>query len=543
MEKNEQQIFLPEDVDEQIDDYLNLPEAQAQPEDVSAFTVQALQRYFSATDQDATLQRVWQRFAQQRATRPISSRERKHASVQGEKRYGKMPTVHSIRSTRHSLLTHHFSQIAALIIVTLLVGSMIVVFQRFSSNHSGSGIPITPTVAPATTQGSLMFAWNASTVYRLDKKTHQQLWQFHVSSTDVSGPGKQVIGSILSVKQVIGTTVYVEDTGQQQLFALDIATGKVRWQVQLSSSLGYPYPFWLVASGDTLYMPVSEKGSPGVEALSLSNGAKKWQHSLPGNASSSPGRSTVSLITASDQAVYGESGNDSTRFALSASDGHLLWQKDEEIAHGGGIDRGFVVDGVLDVVKNRRVTSGMGSETYDIGMVVGYDAASGKQLWSQTLDNPLSNYGLFDDATKLLNGVVYVSTNLKSSPKNSIYAFSTKDGTQLWHYQDTSSYLDSYQTVAGPVVYYYRYNDGHGGQTLVALNTSNGKVRWTYTFHDPLTVEYAPAADDSQVYLSLPNNTIQILRASDGKPVGSFKAPGAVDPNNRVHVLVPNNAT
>ena len=41
-------------------------------------------------------------------------------------------------------------------------------------------------------------------------------------------------------------------------------------------------------------------------------------------------------------------------------------------------------------------------------------------------------------------------------------------------------------------------------------------------------------ADNNQVYLSLPDNMIQILRASDGKQIGSFKVDGKVDPNNRV---------
>ncbi len=82
------------------------------------------------------------------------------------------------------------------------------------------------------------------------------------------------------------------------------------------------------------------------------------------------------------------------------------------------------------------------------------------------------------------------------------------------------------------------YINRYAGPPLVALDTASGKVRWTYNFHDDLTVEYPPAADNDQVYLSLPDNVIQILRASDGKPIGSFKAPGTVDPNSRVLLLV-----
>ncbi len=182
----------------------------------------------------------------------------------------------------------------------------------------------------------------------------------------------------------------------------------------------------------------------------------------------------------------------------------------------------FVVDGVLCIVKNNKLSS-----------IVGYDAASGDQLWSHSLDGWLASFG-----TTLLHKVIYVSTNRQPDHGNSIYAFSAKDGTQLWRYQDTALSGSSYPTVTEQGVYFYRYSNGRGGQTLVALNTTSGKERWTYDFHDGLTVEYPPAADNDQVYLSLPNNVIQILRSSGGKPLGSFKAPGIVDPNNRVLLQV-----
>lgn len=230
----------------------------------------------------------------------------------------------------------------------------------------------------------------------------------------------------------------------------------------------------------------------------------------------------MSLIAASDQAIYGETGNNSERFALSAADGHVLWQKAEDVTNLNTIDRGFIVNNVLCVVKDNGQ-----------GVVVGYDAASGEKLWSQSLDGRLSGYG-----TTLLHGIVYVSTNRQPNQGNSIYAFSAKDGTQIWKYQDTATSSSSYPTVTEQVTYFYRYNNGHNGQTLVALNTSNGKQRWSYDFHDDATVEFAPAADSDQVYLSLPDNTIQILQASNGKSLGTFKAPGKVDPNNRIQLQV-----
>jgi outer membrane protein assembly factor BamB len=410
--------------------------------------------------------------------------------------------ANSSRPARGGLRAHRLSQVAALMFVTLLVGSMVVLFRLASNGRSV--VSNSPPVVPSAPKESMMFALGGSTLYRLDMKTHQPLWHFQVPAAD---------GRIISLGQVVNDTYYLSSMSKK-LYALDVASGKVRWQVDLSFLL-IGDQISLVSFGDTLYLPVTKNGSPAVEALAVSTGAKQWEHRLEGT--------DVSVIAASGQAVYGEMGNNSGRFALSTRDGHVLWQKEEEIAHVSGIDRGFVVDGVLCVLKSN-----------GLGIVVGYNAASGELLWSHSLDSQLSGYG-----TTLLHGVVYVDTNRQPNQGNSIfYAFSAKDGAQIWRYQDTATSGSSYLTVTEQVVYFYRYSNGHGGQTLVALNTSNGKVRWTYNFHDIWTVEYPPAADNDQVYLSLPDNVIQILRASDGKPLGSFKAPGPVDPTNRVLLQV-----
>src|SRR5258708_1062595 len=341
MAEREQNAFLPDEVDEQIEASLAPSEMQKQSLDASVQTVQALQRYFSPAEQDAALQRVWQRFAQQRTTRRTSSQGQQRAPVQQERRHRMKQGANSSRPVRGGLRAHRLSQVAALMFVTLLVGSMVVLFRLASNGRSvvSDSLP----VVPSAPKESMMFALGGSTLYRLDMKTHQPLWHFQVPD-----------GGLTSGEQVIGNTCYIADQGR--LYALDVASGKVRWQVDLSSPL-IGYQLSLVSFGDTLYLPLTTNGSPAVEALAVSNGAKKWEHRLEGN--------DVSMIAASDQAVNGEMGNNSGRFALSARDGHVLWQKEEEIAHVDEIDRGFVVDGVLCVVKSN-----------GLGIVVGYNASN-----------------------------------------------------------------------------------------------------------------------------------------------------------------------
>ena len=405
--------------------------------------------------------------------------------------------------------------IAAVIFVALLVGSMVALFRL--APHGQAGISGQP-------KEKMMFALTNQTLYRLDMKTHQVLWHFNASGG-------------MGYGQVVNDTYYITLTNKSltKLCALDVASGKVRWQVDLP---GGPLRN-LVVSDNSLYFSTIKDSYETVIALDSSSGAQKWEYHLGDkiamNNSMFIGGPSVVLIAASDQVLYGEmmtrkDGKKSgLRFALNVQNGKPLWQRNEEIAYISGVDKGFVVDGVLVVAKNSddiNVKQGLATQGY----VAGYDVASGKQLWSKPLDGPLSMYG-----TTVVKGVMYVNTNRMSQGQgNSIYAFSVKDGAQLWHYQDTNTSGSSYPTVTENGVYFNRY----AGQTLVALDTASGKIRWTYNFHDNLTVEYPPSADNDQVYLSLPNNVIQILRASDGKPISSFKVSGKVDPNNRVQLQV-----
>ena len=507
MAEREQEVFLPEEVDEQIDAYLVPSPMNKQSLDKSAQdAVQALQGHFAPPEQDAALQRVWQRFEQRRTTIRKRERAKPRATTQQERRY-RMKQVAS-RKENGGLLARRLSLVAAVIFVALLVGSMAVLFQRGHTLVSGR---------PKEEE---MFALVNRTLYRLDIKTHQPLWHFQVSAGTDGRPG-----SIISRGQVVNDTYYLSGLSgnQEMLYALDVASGKVRWHIDFSGNMQ--------VSGTTVYVSVQMDSYVTVEALDSASGAKKWEHHLVQSNNTLPfGEPYAALIAASDKAVYGElitpknGKNSGLRFALSAQDGNPLWQKNEEIAHLGGIDQGFLVDGVLCVAKEDN--NGNAQQ----GFLLGYNAASGEKLWSKQLDGPPSMFG-----TTVLNSVIYLSTIRTGQNRgNSVYAFSAKDGAQIWQYQDTNTSGSSYPMVTENGVYLNRY----AGQTLVALDTESGKVRWTYNFHDNLTVEYPPTADNNQVYLSLSGNMIQILRASDGKQIGSFKVNEKVDPNNRVLLQV-----
>jgi outer membrane protein assembly factor BamB len=514
MAEREQEIFLSEEVDEQIDEYLAPSTTNPSLDAVAQHTVQELQRHFAPLEQDAALQRVWQRFEHRRTTMRSLDRARFRATTQQKRRY-RMKQVTS-REESSGLRTGRL--VAAVIFVALLVGSMAVLFQQRHTLVSGQP------------KEEKMFALVNSTLYRLDMKTHQQLWHFHVPAGANGSPG-----TIPNLGQMVNDTYYLTGMrgNQVTLYTLNVASGKVRWQIDIPGYvLVKPVIF-----GNTVYIALQKDSYLTVEALDSASGAKKWDHHLGNKIDQSKNKlpanyTYLAVIAASDKVVYGEmltpqgSKWSRLRFVLNAHNGDQQWQKGEETAYLNGVDQGFLVEGVLCVVKeyNNNVLQQRGVlVNYDI---VGYDAANGKQLWSKQIDGSPS---LFSATT--LNGVIYFSTyRMAQGQGNNVYAFSAKDGALIWRYQDTDKNGISAPTVTEKEVFINRY----AGQALVALDIASGKIRWTFKFHDNLTVEYPPSADNDKVYLSLPGNVIQILRASDGKQIGSFKVNGKADPNNRV---------
>lgn len=517
--KNEEQrnVFLPAEIDEQIDDYLAATPASGDTlGDTSAqASVRDIQAYFAPPEQDEALNRVWQRFNEQRAN--IQAHQTDQQSQPSAKVLTLATKTSSTRQKASSSFRRQLSILAAVIVVALLIGSTLLLFQ--SGRHASKQIGL-------ITQPTGMFALVNQTLYRLDTQTHHPLWQFQAS-------GSQPVLSSFPGQAIDGTYYIWGANGKQTtIYALDVANGRLRWQKD-AANMGN-----IAVSGNTVYISSEKDNYLEVVALNVLNGSQKWERRLIQIHKASnlfPITPFISLLAASDTAVYGTINTSEThgyqRFALSAQDGQFKWQQNE-VSDNPDFQKssiqGFLVDGVLCVVQ-RIETHKMEQIDKSNGLLQGYDAQSGKQLWSKTLDNIPS------EAT-LLNGTIYLDTNFDNSTtqkKGSIYAFSARDGSLLWQYH--RQVASSYPTVTAKGIYTNLYGDGKAGQALVALDTATGKQRWTYTFHDPITVEYPPAADDNQVYLSLPGNTIQILRASDGKPLGSFKIdPQHVDPNNRV---------
>src|SRR4051812_35983847 len=94
----------------------------------------------------------------------------------------------------------------------------------------------------------------------------KQAWSFTSQSGDFTGT-PVVAGGVLVAGDFSGV-----------VYALDAVTGKVRWSKDLGAPVNGSAAIDLDApGGPTAFVPVASIGSPHLVALSLGDGAKRWE--------------------------------------------------------------------------------------------------------------------------------------------------------------------------------------------------------------------------------------------------------------------------
>ena len=138
--------------------------------------------------------------------------------------------------------------------------------------------PDPPTTVPLIDAGRIYLAEYDST-FALDASTGATVWTFHPDSSGVVVPA------------IDATTIYVGQRGIPTVYALDKATGALRWRRNLG--MGYTFGahvFGLAARGDTVYAAVFREKSVNaflrsgvLVALDRTDGHELWRYETPGD--------------------------------------------------------------------------------------------------------------------------------------------------------------------------------------------------------------------------------------------------------------------
>ena len=320
-------------------------------------------------------------------------------------------------------------------------------------------------------QGDLMHSGYTAATGPL---TNQTLWSY---STD----------PMLSSPTIAGGVVYV-GTHTGKLLALNVSNGVVLWSFQSGGEI-YSAP----AIANTVVYFGSWDNS--IYALNALTGELLWSYKTGSYVQSSPAVANGVVYMAS---------YDANVYALDAATGTLLWS----FRTGAGAvgSSPAVVNGVVYIGDNG-------------GKVVALNASTGTAIWRFTAGDTVYS------SPTVVNGVVYIGGDLIT--EGTVYAIDASTGAKLWSFPTGNLWVYSTPAVANGVVYVGSYdhsattNTGFNSGLLYALDTSTGKMLWSYPVGTK--VLDSPIVANDVVYAGGYNTDFYALNASTGAKLWSYQ--------------------
>ncbi len=310
-----------------------------------------------------------------------------------------------------------------------------------------SGGEITSTAAVA--DGLVFFTGKRGDLFAVDAATGELRWQAHL--------GEYVLGSSPAV---VDGSVYV--SGGFGLYSYDAATGKERWKLPIQ----YAAQSSPTVSGDMVYIASQDGKLYGVDART---GDQQWSYNAKGLIFSSPAASGPFVYVGTDGGVI---------HAVSAESGNLVWKTEV----GGTIFSSPAISGNTLVVTARG------------GTVVALNTTNGAKIWSFGLSG-------ISSASIVGNKVIV------GADDGGVHALSLDTGQSIWLYP-TGSKVTSSPVVVDNVVYVA------SGFTLYSIDLESGSGNWRFGATD--TIEASPAIANGQIYFGSLDGFLYAI-GGDGK--------------------------
>jgi len=257
------------------------------------------------------------------------------------------------------------------------------------------------------------------------------------------------------VPPVAGVGVVYVKTVPSGLYALEGATGAVRWQCACD---GVP-----VAGDGVVYAAIDGH----LAALDSATGRVRWEQTIVfGHLTVTPNTLYVRVtpITGTGAPVS------STLYALDPATGTIRWSFART---GEGFNPPFSANGTVYFGSHLTVSD---PSSPPQSRLYALDDATGALRWSASTS--LEN----DDGVTVANGLVYLKA------VDAIFSFHSANGTQAWKRPET---LMGRYTVAGDTIYLNTFRS-----QVEAINAVTGSLLWAM----PLNASYVPIADGGRIY-------------------------------------------
>lgn len=286
--------------------------------------------------------------------------------------------------------------------------------------------------------------------------------------------------SIESSAAIVDGSVYVGSQAEE-LVALELATGKLRWKYKTKGPIGESSP---AVAGGTVYIGDL---SGIVHAVEAATGRGLWTFKTDSEIKASP-------IVIDGKVLIGS--YDEHLYALNAATGALLWKVQ---AQGPVHSTAGVLDGVAYVsgcdgqLRGVRIRDGQQVLQFDAGAYTGASPAlehSGARR--------IAYFGTFE---------------------NEVLAVDLAAQKSLWRYQHPDRKFPFYSSAAlaeGMVVL------GGRDKFVTALDARTGKALWTFATR--ARVDSSPAISGGRVYVGSGDGRLYVLDLKTGGKLSEFEA-------------------
>ncbi len=387
-------------------------------------------------------------------------------------------------SPRGQTLRRRIDTIIALLFLTFLVGSLIVVVNLILHSTSHAASPssrLVPTLSVYVGNGT-------GGLEKLDASTGRQIWTFQTGGKEVPAPAL-----------IANNTAYFGST-DGNLYAVNATTGKEKWHFSTGQTiLGSP-----VLANGVLYFG-SDDGN--LYAVNPANGALLWSK-YTGTGGEAVSVGTPAVVNG---VVYATSTNNSTRsyvLALKAQTGAQIWhqQANNELYSSPQVGGGRIYVAATAISQPGQSTTreshlevfnaANGTHTLQLGRtqfatastqsispptlangsiysgtlggsVSAVNASSNVVKWARTVN------GEVDASPQLANGTLFVGVNVGTIEGNSIMALNANNGAVRWQ-RAIRNYAGSNIVVNGNTVYV-----GAEDGIVYAIDANTGAIKWT----------------------------------------------------------------
>lgn len=534
--------FTPEHIDEQIEQLQSTPTISAYAPK-GAQTVQTLHRYYAPqADAGSSLERVWQRFEERRAVRHEDEEKTPKPVLRLVRSEHEVSLKPLQRYPKHvNQVARRLGMIAAVVFVTILVGSMLAVFQ-LARHASTTGSPSgSSKMTPANVDSGEIYASADDVLYRLNPATYQPIWSFPMHP--IGGYGyAQIAGQAVNhIYYFWGT-----DTDSYYYYALNTSNGSLRWRFKLPDGNELMFSGQQLIDHGVAY--ISEysltKGYSLVIALDASTGHQLWQQRYNntgidlGEKHSTDYATGLQLEAVSNGTLYAAS---STRkngkatfslYALSGKDGSTVWQKTRSTSER--VYEATVANNMLFTINVYSNSSN--ADTWSINA---YDTATGNIVWSAPLDGQGGMTGQGQGLTTY-DGYVFIET-APTFTSASVYALNERDGLVVYQKNFAPGGNSSITIEQGVIYVVATANDK---ATLTIIYPLTGRKPVTYGLPSGVSMEVPPAIQrnpvtgEVQIYVSMSPNQVDVLRGADGKILRTITLGQPVHPHLFDYVLV-----